>query len=107
MLTGRRISFEFGVLMYVLLHFNLAYAAIPPDHMETKQGIINSIDTNRNILVVDDMSYIIENDLVVKTPTGKEGRLGLLYPGKRIRMDILYSGSGTKPAIIRTIYMLR
>jgi hypothetical protein len=107
MLTVRRMTFSFGVAIYFLLHFNLTHAAVPPDHQVTIQGTINSIDTSHNILVVDDMSYIIGNDLIVKTPTGKEGRLGLLYPGKRIRMDIVYSGSGTKPAIIHTIYMLR
>lgn len=103
----RRLGFGLGAILGVLLQLNLAHAGIPPDHVETIEGTINYIHTSSNELVVNDMSYQINKDVVVKTFTGKTGRLSQLYPGKRIRMDVLLSGSGTKPAVIRTIYMLK
>jgi hypothetical protein len=107
MVKVRQMGLVVAAILSLLLQFTLAHAEIPPDHQETLRGTVNSINASQNILIVNDMTYLIDKDLVVKTATGKIGRLAQLYPGKRIRMDVLYSGSGTRPPIIRTIYMLR
>ena len=107
MMTVRRIYLGLAVILQLTLISNFTFAAQAGNSstLQTMQGKIDSIDVNKNRVIVDDMSYTIGSDVVVKTVAGNIGRLGQLYPGKRIRMEVEFRDS--QPGIIQTIYILR
>lgn len=109
MLKGKRLSYGMAVLLYLLFMGNFVYAAKPANNtgLQVMQGKINTVDTSHNILVVDDMSYRIDANVAVVTAAGHKGRIGLLYPGKRIRMLVQFYDNGDVVGTIHKIYMLR
>lgn len=108
MLAMKKISLGLSLLMSILLLSNSVHAAGPATtQLLTLQGTINHINTSKNIIVVDDMSFLINKDLEVKTVAGNKGSLSSLYRGKRISMQVELNGQGDVGGTIYKIQMLK
>jgi len=109
MLTLSRLSWVIVMLLSFALMNNPVSAAPPTANtgMQYMQGKIDHIDTSRNVLVVDDMSYAIATDVSVVTAAGHTGRMSSLYPGKRVRLLVQFHDTGNTIGTIHKIYLLR
>ncbi|MBI1424661.1 MAG: hypothetical protein GC149_14540 [Gammaproteobacteria bacterium] len=84
---------------------NAAQPTTPLAPLQSRQGVIDLIDGN--IILVNDRGYYLANNVVVKTSSGKIGRLGQLFRGRSIKMDVEYPESNGNHPIVHTIYILR
>lgn len=110
MFNNKRLGFGLTVLLTVFTTGNFAAAAesTSTGRQQSMNGTVNYIDSHQHKLIVNDCSYSLAQDLQVITPGGKDGRLALLYPGKRIRMLVDSSASSDNDAgVIYKIYMLK
>ncbi len=97
-----------GLLFTMLSIFSTAYAADEPSRFELK-GTINSFDSSRRILIVDDLGLSVSNDVVIKTPAGNKGYLSMLRKGKQVKLIIEpnASANSSSTAVIYEIYLQR
>jgi hypothetical protein len=103
------ISLGVTLLLQLGLLSGFAHAAqtVAPSAFQTVEGKIELIDTKEHILLVNDRGYFYTKDVVVKTASGRIGRFGQLYRGKRVKMEVEYSGGDGNRPVIHTIYLLR
>lgn len=101
-------GFVAGLFLGVFMMCSGANAAQPaPTQLMTMQGVVNHVNTSRNIITVSDMSFAIGHDIEIKTPAGNKGTLSSLLRGKRISMQVELNGQGDVGGTIHKIQILK
>jgi hypothetical protein len=65
-----------------------------------------NIDFFKHTMLLNDATYGIARDVVVKNAKGKSVKLHSLYPGKRVRILVRWSGAGSSRPMIQEITVL-
>jgi len=96
-----------SVITGLLLLANVANAETPSDYTDNKTGVVTSVNYTDRILNMDDDFYAIAKDVVVMDSKGQPIRLSAVYRGRKVRMEVRYSGSGPATPVIQTIYIMK
>jgi len=96
-----------GIFAGLMMLAGMASAEVPPDYTVTTTGTIMAVNFFEHTMLVDDATYGIAEDVVVKNVKGRLLKLNSLYPGKRVRMVVRWSGAGRSRPVIQEIDVLR
>jgi uncharacterized lipoprotein YajG len=103
MIRSHKFKSILGIAAGLLILAGAANAGVPQDYTVPTTGTIMAIDFFKHTMLVDDATYGIADNVVVKNAKGRLLKLHSLYPGLRVRMLVRWSGAGKSMPMIQEI----